>query len=301
MKVFVTGASGFVGSHLVSVLLENGCDVSVLALPEDPLIRLRSQIDQINLIHGRLESIASLESQLARLNPDVCFHLAWNVEPGAYLESSQNIRDLFNSLQLLDALIKVNCQQIIMTGTCAEYDTGLGYLSETSPTKPATLYAAAKLSLATLAEQIAKQAQIHFAWARLFYLYGDSEDPRRVVPALINSLLHSQVFPASPGEQVRDYLHVDDVAAALWFIAQQRLSGIYNVCSGDPVTVRRLMETVGEILERKDLIQFGSIASRKWEPAFICGDNRKLRGLGWSPRIPLREGLERTIHWWQNA
>ena len=276
MKVFVTGASGFVGSHLVSNLLENGCEVSVLALPEDPLIRLRNRIDQIHLVRGQLESVASFESHLAQLKPDVCFHLAWNVEPGAYLESSQNIQDLFNSLQLLDALIKVNCQQIIMTGTCAEYDTELGYLSETSPTKPVTLYAAAKLSLVTLAEQIAKQAQIRFAWARLFYLYGDAEDPRRVVPSLINSLLHSQVFPASLGEQVRDYLHVEDLASALWFIAQRRLSGIYNVCSGDPITVRRLMETVGEILERKDLIQFGAIASRKWEPAFICGDNRKL-------------------------
>ena len=122
-----------------------------------------------------------------------------------------------------------------MTGTCAEYDTDIGYLREDSPTKPSTLYAASKLSLSILGQQLAKDAGIRFAWARIFYLYGDNENPRRMVPALINALLHGDIFSASTGEQVRDYLHVNDVASALWFIVEHQLNGIYNVSSGEPV------------------------------------------------------------------
>ncbi len=162
-----------------------------------------------------------------------------------------------------------------------------------------TLYAAAKLSLCLLGQQMAAENGFGFAWGRLFYLYGPYEDSRRMVPALIGALRRGERFPATPGEQVRDYIHAEDVATALWALAAGSHEGIFNVSSGVPITIRQLMETIGEIGGRTDLIDFGTLPYRQWEPMFICGDNRKLRGTGWTPKYTLRGGLEHTAAWWE--
>lgn len=301
MRVFVTGASGFIGAHLVPILLAAGCEVAILAAPDDTLWRLSEVIDQIRVIHGDMNTVNKFASNLVDFHPDVCIHLAWYVEPGKYLESPLNITCVISSLNLLGLLIQTGCQQVVMTGTCAEYDTDLGFLKETSPTKPTTLYAAAKLSLCVLGQQMTKGTGTRFAWARLFYLYGAKEDDRRIVPALIRSLIRNEPFAASTGEQSRDYMHVEDVASALWFIADKRLEGTFNISSGMPVTMRALMEIIGNSLGKTDLILFGTAPKRQWEPQFVCGDNQKLRQLGWQLKYSLHDGLTETIKWWKNT
>jgi nucleoside-diphosphate-sugar epimerase len=301
IRVFVTGASGFIGAHLVPILLNAGCEVAVLAVHDDTLWRLNGLIERIRVIRGNLGEIDMFASSLVDFKPDICIHLAWYVEPAKYLNARQNIAWMMNSLELLTLLIEIGCQHVVMTGTCAEYDTDIGYLKETSPTKPNTLYAAAKLSLSILGEQMVQGTGTQLAWARLFYLYGNKEDDRRIVPALIKSLLRAEPFAASTGEQIRDYLHVEDVASALWFIAVNRLSGLFNVSSGSPVSMHTLMETIGDILGKKDLIRFGNLPQRQWEPLFICGDNTKLRQLGWQPKYNLYDGLMEAITWWRDS
>jgi len=299
MRIFVTGASGFIGSHLIPVLLEAGCEVAILSRPGNSLWRLQKHIKDLKIFYGDFLHTDSFSQQLMDFRPEACIHLAWYVDPSTYLYSDQNIPYLFNSIQLLKLLIKNGCEQVVMAGTCAEYDTSIGYLQETSLTKPSTIYAASKLSLSILGQQIAKDAGVAFAWARLFYLYGDTENEKRLVPSAINALLRNEIFPATAGEQIRDYLHVTDVASAFWFVLQNRLSGVYNVSSGEPISIQTLLRSIGDILEKKKLIQFGAIPYREWEPMFICGDNSKLKKLGWRPGIHLEAGLKETIAWWQ--
>jgi nucleoside-diphosphate-sugar epimerase len=300
-RVLVTGAAGFIGSHVVRVLLDADRDVGIIVRPGNPMPRLRDVADRLTVMPCELADPTTLRASLAEWRPDACIHLAWYAEPGKYLTAPENVPALMASLTLLDELIRVGCGQIVMTGTCAEYDTDVGYLREGGPTRPLTLYAASKLSLSLMAEQIAVAAGISVAWARLFYLYGPHEDERRLVPALIRALTRGEAFPATAGEQVRDYLHVADMASALWVLAEQRVNGTVNVCSGVPVTMRQVMETIGELVGRGDLIQFGAVPYREWDPPFICGDNRRLREQGcWIPRFPtLHSGLEQTIAWWQ--
>lgn len=301
MKVFLTGASGFVGSHVARTLLTRGCEVAVLARPANPLWRLRGVADQLTLLRGELSDIAAWRQTLSDWRPEACIHLAWYAEPNKYLTSPENIPALTSSLTLLDELIKAGCRQVVMAGTCAEYDTDAGFLREGGPTRPTTIYAAAKLSLSLIGQQVALAAGVRFAWARLFYLYGPYEDERRAVPALIRALLRGDSFSATKGEQVRDYLHVEDVASALCALTERGVSGIVNIASGVPVTMRQVMETVGEITGRPGLIRFGELPYRDWEPRFICGDSRRLRSeTGWEPQYPtLRSGLSQTMEWWK--
>jgi UDP-glucuronate decarboxylase len=299
MRVFLTGAAGFIGAHVTRVLLAAGCEVAALIRPATSLHRLHDVSDQLSVFHGDMGNTTALRSALEEWQPAACIHLAWYAEPGKYLHAPENVDALNASLVLLRELIRVDCRQIVMVGTCAEYDTDQGFLREGGPTRPSTVYAASKLALGLIGQQLAASAGTNFAWARQFYLYGPYEDERRAIPALTRALLDGTPFPATGGEQVRDYLHVEDVAKALWTLVEQRANGIFNISSGAPVTMRQLMELIGEVAGQAQLIQFGALPYRDWEPMFICGDNQRLRSLGWLPQYTLKQGLKQTVEWWR--
>lgn len=302
MTVLVTGATGFVGSHVVRQLVESGEDVAVLIRPGASLRRLEGVTQRIHKLEADLADSAAVGAQLARCRPEACIHAAWFAEPGKYLDALENLDSLRASLGLLEELARAGCRHVVGVGTCFEYETGQATLQEDSPTKPATLYAAAKLAFSHLSAQRLAQLGIGVAWARLFYIYGPYEDERRLVPSVIRALSANHEFPTTAGEQVRDYLHVQDVASALCELSRRRLTGVFNVCSGDPVIIAGLMQTLGEVLGRPELIRFGALPYREGDPMFVCGDNHRLRTeANWSPRHALRDGLASTVAWWNGA
>ncbi len=300
MKIFMTGASGFIGAHVVRALLKRGHSVTALVIPDDPLWRLKEVVNKIAIVNGRLSDMEKIGHALRQFRPEACVHLAWYAEPEKYLYSLENIGYLTDSLGLLQALINSDCRQVVMAGTCAEYDINFGYFHEDTPTGPTTLYAAAKLACCFIGEQIAELAKINFAWARIFYLYGPQEDDRRIVSAVIRSLQKNKPFPATYGEQVRDYVFVEDVADAFCLLVERAGNGVFNVSSGVPVTIRQLLESIGDMMGQTDKIRFNAIPCRAWEPPFICGDSGRLRELGWQPQYTLKKGLEKTLQWWES-
>ena len=136
------------------------------------------------------------------------------------------------------------------------------------PVLPGTPYARAKSAFYLAARDIAAQAGMDLAWARLFFLYGPWEHPARIVPSAVLACLQGRPFPATSGEQVRDYLHVADAAAALWAIAASDAVGPVNVCSGEGVTLRSVLDTVEVATGGRGLIRYGEIP---YGPASGCG------------------------------
>lgn len=297
-RVLVTGGRGFIGSHVVRLLGESGRNVALLAHARHADERPADIPADVALLTLH-ERQGERGSSIRQWGPDACIHLAWHTEPGKYLDSSQNLTSLTNCVNVLQAVIEAGCDRIAMAGTCAEYDASKGWLREDSPTRPETLYAATKLSACLIAEQLAARHDVHLAWGRIFFPYGPGEDARRAVPSVIRSLLRRQPFPASLGEQVRDFIHVEDVASAFLALIDAPARGIFNISSAEPVTMRRVMETIGEILGERDLIEFGALPYRAWDPMFICGENSRLQETGWQRRYPLREGLTETVEWWR--
>jgi nucleoside-diphosphate-sugar epimerase len=295
MKILITGASGFIGSHITQYLLERKHQVAALIMPDDPMPRLQSLRHHIHLVQGTLEDTKLLEEAINHFRPETCIHLAWYAEPGKYLNDERNIQSLISSLSLFKMLIHSGCRHIATAGTCFEYDTSFGYLHEDTPTRPASLYAASKLSCLLMANELARQNNVAFSWGRIFYPYGPMEDERRLVPAAIKALARKTAFPASAGEQIRDYIHVADVASAFGTLVEKQADGIFNISTGVPVSVRQILETIEHLLNQPGLIQLGALPSRSWEPPFICGSNAKLKNLGWKPAFSLSEGLADTI------
>ena len=291
MKVLVTGASGFIGSHVTRALLQRGHQVGILAVPGDPISRLQGVKSRFKTIHANLEDVDLVARAVRECQPQACIHLAWYAEPGKYLHSKKNVQSLSSSLSLFQALIEAGCNQIVAAGTCLEYDTDFGYLREDTPTRPKSLYGAAKLSCCLIGSQLAIKAGTSFAWSRIFYPYGPREDARRLIPSAIAALTQHKPFQATAGEQIRDYIHVADVASAFCTLMERRAEGVYNISSGIPVTIHQLLKIIGQEMDRTDLIKLGALSYRAWEPQFVCGDNRRLKKLGWTTSLSLHEGL----------
>lgn len=300
MRVFVTGASGFIGSHVTRALINAGHDVLALVTPGASLWRINDILHKLKLVRGILQDLDSFKDQLLAWQPQACIHLAWYAEPGKYLNSNENLVSLQGSLDLLQLLAQNGCGQFIGAGTCAEYEITSDHLQETDKTNPQTLYAAAKLSFQMLGERIAEQTGMLFTWGRIFYLYGNQEDHRRIIPSAILSIQSGRPFSATPGEQIRDYLYVTDVANAFLTLLEQRAAGVYNICSSEAVSIRFILDLIGNLTGRPELLIHGALPYRDWEPMSICGDNSKLSKLGWEPKTSLETGLKETILCLQN-
>jgi nucleoside-diphosphate-sugar epimerase len=298
VRVLLTGATGFVGSQVARALLREGHEIWATVRSGSDRSRIADIEADLRVVEHDL--LRSHVDSLAELEPEMCVHAAWYVEPGRYLSSSLNVDFVAASARLALALAECGCRRLVGLGTCYEYDTDIGRLSEDAPTRPRHLYSASKLSLYLLLEQIARVTQLQVAWGRLFYLYGPHEDERRLVASVAQSLVCGERVEVTPGAQVRDFLHVEDVGSALAAIAGSTVCGPINVCSGEPVTVREIVEALGRVAGRPELIALGARPYADGDPLVVYGDNRRLREeVGWTPRFELGDGLEQTWDWWK--
>jgi nucleoside-diphosphate-sugar epimerase len=134
------------------------------------------------------------------------------------------------------------------------------------------------------------------AWARVFHLFGPGEDPSRLVPTVAASLARGEPIDVTAGEQMRDYLHVADVAAGIAALAGPGASGVFNVCSGTARPLRELLLAIGELRGRADLIRFGARPYAPREVMYLAGRSDRLRALGWTPRFAsLEAGLRDAL------
>jgi UDP-glucuronate decarboxylase len=300
LKVLLTGITGFIGSHVARQLVETDDEIYGMVRQGSNHWRIEDIEASLKLVQADLADGEALERVMTSLKPDVVLHLAWFAEPGVYINSMQNLDMLTGSLRLAALAARSGCKYFMGVGTCFEYDLSCGYLTESTPVKPQSLYAGSKLAFRTVLEQIGRTTGIETAWVRLFYQYGAYEDKRRVVPAVITALLNHQTQKLTAGEQIRDYLHVEDVASAIAAIFHNKITGEVNVGSGKPVSIRDLTMKIGALLGRTELLDYGAIPYNPDDPMFICANNRRLvEKTGWKPRFELEEGLLLAINWWQ--
>jgi nucleoside-diphosphate-sugar epimerase len=277
MTVTLTGATGFVGGQILRNLLERGCSVRVLV--RDP-----SRLHGIPA-HGALEIVQTpdlfaegtdrLEELLEA--SETLVHAAWYAEPGKYLTSPLNLACLTGTLNLASAFVAVGGKRFVGVGTCAEYDPSAGLMTTDTRLAPNTLYAACKASAFQVLRCFLGTEGVSFAWCRIFYLYGEGEDERRLVPYIRKQLGAGQEVLLSRGDQVRDFLDVKDAARMIADVALGQQQGAVNICSGEAMTVRQLAERIADEYGRRELLRFGARPENIFDPPRVVGVREDVR------------------------
>lgn len=296
-RVLVTGASGFIGSHCLASLVRRGYQVhgvSTKAGCADESSVVWHQADLLDPAAGcRL---------IDEIKPTHLLHLAWYVVPGKLIASDLNFDWVHSSMELLRAFQRQGGRRVVMSGSSYEYDWNYGYCHETrTPTTPNTVYGACKHALDVMVQAFCRSHQLSYAWSRVFFLYGPNEHPDRLVSSVIRSLLQGQDARCSHGRQIRDYLHVQDVADAMVSVLDSSSEGAINIGSGTAVTLREMIVTIGRTLGREDLLKLGAIPSRANDAPLVVADvERLVNEVKWQPRYSLEDGLRQTIEWWRH-
>jgi nucleoside-diphosphate-sugar epimerase len=240
---------------------------------------------------------------MAKVQPTHLLHFAWYGVPGKYWTSIENLHWVQASLNLLQAFVAYGGQRVVMAGTCAEYDWKYGYCSEhITPLLPTTLYGTCKHSLQTILESFSKQTGLSSAWGRIFFVYGSYEHQDRLVAFVIRSLLQGKPAPCSEGNQIRDFLQVKDVASAFVTLLQSNVQGAVNIGSGKPVSLKELINKIGEKTGHADLIRFGEKSTSANEPPLLVANTHKLnKAINWTAHYKFDDGLEQTLQWWKDT
>lgn len=287
-RILVTGATGFVGRHTIDAF--EGHDVIGVSLKGNSC--LKAKVVPCNLLDHK-----SIRNLIREFRPSYLLHLAWEAKPGTYWTDPINREWAVAGELLYREFLEQGGTKAVFAGSVAEYEWKSRIYSEANtPIAPATLYGECKANLFGRMTAINKSS---FTWARLFYLYGPHEAPGRLVSSAFNSLMAGRPFPTTDGSQIRDFLHVKDLASALKSVLHSNLDGAVNIGSGEFTPVRKVIETVGQIVNKSDLIEFGKIPQRPNDPPEIVANIERLITTGWRPQFNLREGLEDTHRWWK--
>ncbi len=248
----ITGATGFVGSACMRALSDSRDDLHACArtLPRD----LPSSVTfhTVDLLDSA-QAVELMES----VRPSRLLHLAWIATPGSYWDSPENQTWAVQSQRLLEAFADQGGKRVVVTGSCAEYDwtSPPPYREVESPTGPTSAYGRAKDDLRRWVERFAIARQVSVTWARLFFLYGPDEHPSRLIPSVTSALLHGRPAEITTGNDIRDYLHVEDASSALIALLDRDLPGVVNVASGEGVTISSIAERIASIVGRPDLLR----------------------------------------------
>jgi nucleoside-diphosphate-sugar epimerase len=299
-NVLVTGASGFIGVHLVQRLLSEGCRVTVLARSSSVLPR--EWHDRVSVVACDDFSESGLR-RLLRAPVDTVFHLAaYGVRP-----NHRDIDEMISiNVGLAAALVRLCAEwraRMVMAGTFSEYrsPSSRDLLTEASPLEQGKLYGSSKAAGGLMASAIANSNGTGFRLLRLFKVYGAGEAPHRLLPALVSGLAKRERVAISAGTQILDFVYIDDVIEAL-LRADTHCSdkgGIatWNVATGRGHSVREFAEHVAAAMNADpSLLGFGAIGMRKDDEPWLVGATDLLHAeLGWHPSIGLDDGVREAV------
>lgn len=278
MKVLVTGACGFIGNYVVAELLRHGYTVIATSRDEDKAAKF-GWFSQVRYISCDLNIPQEDFFQFFQ-QPDLLIHLAWEGLPN-YKDLFHLEKNLFSNYQFLKNMFENGLQSLVVTGTCLEYGMQNGALNEAMTTMPNNPYGLAKDTLRKFLEQLQKKIDFEFKWVRQFYMYGKGQHPKSILSQLDRAVEKGETsFNMSGGEQLRDYLPVEKVAEYIVRIPMQnKISGIINCCSGEPISIRKLVENYLAEKNKSIELNLGFYPYPDYEPMAFWGDSRKLKSI----------------------
>ncbi|MGP8321440.1 MAG: NAD-dependent epimerase/dehydratase family protein [Methanosarcinaceae archaeon] len=305
-RVFLTGATGFVGSHLLKRLIKEGCEVHISVRKSSSLWRIEDVVDNCICHTIDLTDFDGVKSLIKKIEPEVIFHLAaYGVDyrqQNIYQSVNININATVN---LFESFLENKGFRFVHTGTSLEYGHENKPLSEGDLLNPASVYGITKFASVQLLLFMSKQAQHgNLVILRPFGIFGELEGGHKFFPQVIDKLSRGLPVQMTGGEQVRDYLYVDDLIDAYIMAAAVPLKNvveIINIGSGNGIPLKEIALNMAKQLDvSENLLQFGALPYRSDEIMYSVADIEKAKNvLGFQPKTPLEKGIKNMVRWYK--
>jgi len=297
-SILVTGATGFIGPHLVRRLMAAGARVTCLILAKTELGGLPAGAAS----HvADMRDVGAVRAVVRAVHPAIVFHLAaagvteFGIDPIAAVQVNVE-----GTLNLLAALEGTGYGRFLFAGTSHEYGTNSPPFREEQSPAPANVYAASKSSAWLFCQMYHRARGWPVVCVRPFGVYGPGQRPPAFLPTLIQAALRGESFPMTGGEQVRDLVYVKDVVEGMLRAATAPgVEGqVFNLCSGEGVSLAELARRVLAFMGDPIRLDLGALPYRPGGMWRMVGDNSRARqALAWQPTTLLDEGLRQTIAW----
>lgn len=281
MKILVTGATGFIGSHLIRELLKND-EFEIIATSRN--INNAKKFDwfkKVTFIEYDLKKKSKINLYNFFNKPDQLIHLSWgNVSKVKDLSHIEDI--LSDNYIFIKNMIVFGLKDVVVTGSCFEYGKIEGCLKENLNVKPVTSYAIAKDSLRKFIIELKKNFDFTYKWIRIFYVYGEGQSETSLMHLLDKAIKDKDYeFKMSGGKQLRDFLYIDDLTKYICLIARQKIyvDQVINCCSGKPIFIKDLVENYLREKKCKIKLNLGYYAYPDYEPMYFWGDRTFLNSL----------------------
>lgn len=289
-KILITGATGFLGSHLLPTLIEKGYDVIILKRSFSNTWRIQNVLSQIKSYDIDKTDMKKIfdENEIGGI-----IHLATD-----YGKKKDN-----NIIQMFKANIELPAQ---LLNSCTKYRIKFFINTHTFANNKYSLYSATKSAFTEIARYFAANYQVKFINMRLEYMYGEKDDYTKFVPFTIKNILGGKEIKATKGEQKRDFIYVKDVVNAYIKVLSSLEKFIYEfiefeIGTGNSISLRDFVSEIEEEVNKKANIKWGKISYSKNEIFDSKADTRKAKQyLGWFPKHDISSGLKKTIGWYKN-
>ncbi|MBQ0088665.1 MAG: NAD(P)-dependent oxidoreductase [Prevotellaceae bacterium] len=275
MKVFITGASGFIGSYLFRFLVNEGHEVLALKRESTNLYRIDDCYDKARWI---LDT-STFEQSLIDFKPEIIFNLAWKgVAAKERTEWSLQESNIQMQQRLLEIAVKCGTKKFIGVGSQAEYGAFENKIDESYPENPNSAYGAVKFACKTLLKTFCEIHRIEWYWFRVFPCFGPTEDDHWLIPSLIKSIYENDHMDLTPGEQKLSYLYVGEVAKSIMSPINlvENKSGVYNICADNPTPLKELVSKIRDMVNPDFKLNFGALQYRYGQCMYMEGDSSKL-------------------------
>ncbi|MGH2785991.1 MAG: NAD-dependent epimerase/dehydratase family protein [Actinomycetota bacterium] len=305
-RVLVTGACGFIGSHLTRRLVEEGAEVHALTSEVSSVFprRLLDLRGTIVMHEGNLMDRSAMDAVARASKPRFVFHLGAYTHVGkSWTRVDESIQaNIQGTVNLLQALADQGYERFVNTGTSEIYGDIDVPFREDAVVNPISPYSVSKYA----AERFCRLFQRAYGWPivmlRPFNAYGPAQSPDRVIPEIIVRALRKEELKMTQGRQTREFNYVEDLADG--FVKAATTPGVdgelFNIGGGEEISMRDVATQILEVMGNPIEPQFGALPERPTEIMRMYCDSSKARErLGWSPSHTLRDGLEKTIEWYR--
>ena len=293
-RILVTGATGYIGTHLCKELIKKNYEIHAVVLPGKHQAVANIVFHELDLMDKQAVTAFLQNNSFEQL-----IHLAWYVGPKCQI-SPLNIEWMESSLHLIKTFWENGGKTVMVSGSMSEYDFSSGWCVEgKTPLDSLSLYGQTKAALYQMLEKFCKFHDLQLKWARIFNIYGLSEKKTRLIPYVINAMLRAEDVNVSHCMQIQNYLHITDVARALTEFLESPVTGAVNIAADTPVRLKSMIEFCKKEIGYTKEVHYGAIAP-SFEQPFLSGDITRLKQeVGFKQNISLEEGLKQTIEYWQ--